>query len=38
VTVGANGTVLMAASAEATGVKWVTVEDDQFILSNQVFG
>ena len=48
VTVGANNTLLVADSATATGVKWstltipgssitVTVEDDQFILSNQVF-
>lgn len=47
-TVGANNTVLVADSSTATGVKWstlavpgssitVTVEDDQFILSNQVF-
>lgn len=47
-TVGGNNTVLVADSAQPTGVKWstlsipgpsitVTVEDDQFILSGQVF-
>lgn len=47
-TVGGNNTVLVADSAQPTGVKWstlalpgpsivLTVEDDQFILSNQVF-
>ena len=41
-TVGANGTVLTANNATASGVEWVAptgvnFEDDQNILSNQVF-
>lgn len=42
-TVGANGTVLTANNATASGVEWaaaagVNFEDDQNILTSQVFG
>lgn len=36
--VGVDGTVLMAASGETTGLRWATVEDDQFVLGSQIFG
>ena len=38
VPVGADGTFLQAASGETTGVKWASFDDDQSVLSNQVFG
>jgi hypothetical protein len=38
VTVGSNGTVLIADSAQTAGVKWGTVgDDDQVILGSAIF-
>ena len=36
--VGANGTIIMADSGETLGLKYVTFANDQAVLSSQVFG